>query len=155
MLFLCGVDLKSNQKAFFHHCNILCYYCTHGDIFHTGHCGSEGSQLGKLLLTSSLQPTLAPSDTVKAIWQGRSFLVSTYLISPCPVSKICEILTNSVLPSSSGAQPRQGAITYVFVVVRLFWRGVSLVTCDQQHDVPGSGVCQHKASGRSIILCVG
>lgn len=77
---------------------------------HTGYCGSQSSQLGKAV-ANFLSATYISSLWYCENWQQRSLLVSTHLISPCPVSKVCEIFNNSsyrqilALNQEKGQQP--------------------------------------------------
>lgn len=90
--------------------------------WHVGHyCNSQGSQLYKIanallicfcfsfvLCFAFFSPAafIALSCTMKAYQQGESFLTSTNLISPCPVTNMFGIFGSMVLLSISGEQTK-------------------------------------------------
>lgn len=68
-------------------------------------CSLQDSQEDKTVGDFSFQvASTVPSSTMKAGHQGRGFLVSTNLISPCPLTKVCHDFNNRVLPLSTGGQ---------------------------------------------------
>lgn len=85
---------------------------------HTGHCGSQSSQLGKAV-ANFLSATCTSSLWYCESWQQRSFLISTHLFSPCPVSKISEVFNSSyhqilVLSQEKGQQPVSVCLSTIY-----------------------------------------
>lgn len=62
----------------------------------------------RMLFSSAPSPQQSKthSSTTKARSQEDSFLISTNLLSPCPVTNTCGIFSSKSLPSSSAGQPR-------------------------------------------------
>lgn len=96
------------------HSLYITFYKTTHTSCHTGcYCGSQGSQLGETIGDFSFPAAcMSPSGTVRASQQGGSFMIGTYLISPCPVTCVSLFVCfffpeiGSVFPSSSGGHPR-------------------------------------------------
>lgn len=109
------VDLKSNQKSIGYSHNIPTTILPMGTSCQPGNCFmSQGSQLVKTVDDISPPETYrAPSGTMKASQWGGGPPVCTNLISPCPMSKMCAVFCNRVLPSNSGGQPRATAVACV------------------------------------------
>lgn len=115
---------------------------------HTGHCGSQTSQLGKAV-ANFLSATYISSFRHCESWQQRDFLVNPHLISLSLWEQTMWGLQQWFLCSSSGAQPREGATAcfclsclsvyllsiiynthtyihiYIYVIYLLLWWGVS------------------------------
>lgn len=72
----------------------------------------------KLGYLTSVSHQKTPSSTIKAGQQGGKFLVSTYLIYPCPETNVCDVISNRVLPPSSGGKWR--AVTMACIILG-FW----------------------------------
>jgi hypothetical protein len=53
------------------------------------------------------------SSTMKAIQEGRRFSVSSILISPCLIEKVCSVFSNRLLTYSYSEQPREMAVACV------------------------------------------
>lgn len=112
----CGTDFNSNKEVVSCTNNSSATVAPMDISFHTSHyCSSQGSQLGKTIGDFPLSPAacIAPSSTMKTSQQEGSFLVSTYLISPCAMINMCGVLSNRVFPSSSGGQGRAMAIVCI------------------------------------------
>ena len=62
---------------------------------------------------SPLAACIVLSKAMRAILQGGGFQVSSSSIAPNPLSKVCPVFSNRVLPSGSGKQSRVLAIACV------------------------------------------
>lgn len=54
-----------------------------------------------------------PSDAGRTSPQGEGLQVSSSLVPPSPVPKVCDVFNNGVLPANSGRQPRVMSIAYM------------------------------------------
>lgn len=120
---------------------------------------SQGSQLGKPGDDQQLPPppillppiplpvaVTAPSSSVKASQQGQRFLVSTTLIYPCIIIKICGVFSTRVLPLSSSCQPR------VVAIACIVWGSVDSPDCQLEGRYPTPGTFYLATCGSWDIL---
>lgn len=98
-----------NQKAVGYLCKIYVTVTPTGISWQAGHyCILQGSQLARNVgdIRAPPQQSETHSSTVKAASLEGSFLVSTNLLSPCPVTKACGIISNKSLPWSCAGRLR-------------------------------------------------
>lgn len=60
----------------------------------------------RLLITFPPEDCIVPSIIMRANQQKGSFLVSTYLIAPCPVTDVYAVFRNRILPPRFSGQPK-------------------------------------------------
>lgn len=86
---------------------------------YAGDCCGAGFTAGSNWLISLLAAHIAPLSTMKVSLQGEGFQVNSSSSPPSPMSEVCFVFSNTVLPPSSVRKPRAMATAYITLEVTL------------------------------------